>query len=102
MNTLFTYLLPVFEAMADAAANGKYYAMGMACIGAALAVLTGLGPAIGEGIIGAKAMEAIGRQPEAAGTIRITMLIGQAVTETTGLYGLIIAFIILAKVPNIA
>ena len=72
--------------------------MGMAAIGAGLAVLTGLGPALGEGLIGAKAMEAIGRQPEAAGTIRLTMLIGQAVTETTGLYGLIIAFMLVGKV----
>lgn len=98
MNTLFNLLLPVLDAMADAAAYGKYYAMGMACIGAGLAVLTGLGPAIGEGLIGAKAMEAIGRQPEAAGTIRLTMLIGQAVAETTGLYGLIIAFMLVGKV----
>ena len=98
MNTLFNLLLPVLEAMADAAAYGQYYAMGMACIGAGLAVLTGLGPAIGEGMIGAKAMEAIGRQPEAAGTIRLTMLIGQAVSETTGLYGLIIAFMLVGKV----
>ena len=95
MNTLFNLLTPVLEATAE---YGKYYAMGMACIGAGLAVLTGLGPAIGEGMIGAKAMEAIGRQPEAAGTIRITMLIGQAVTETTGLYGLIIAFMLVGKV----
>ena len=98
MNTILNFLMPILEVIAD----GKYYAMGMAAIGAGLAVLTGIGPAIGEGLIGAKAMEAIGRQPEAAGTIRITMLIGQAVTETTGLYGLIIAFMILAKVPNIA
>ncbi len=97
MNT-FNLLLPLFEAMADAQAYGPYYAMGMACIGAGLAVLTGLGPAIGEGMIGAKAMEAIGRQPEAAGTIRLTMLIGQAVAETTGLYGLIIAFMLVGKV----
>ena len=95
MNTLFNLLLPVFN---DAALYGPYYAAGMACIGAGLAVLTGLGPAIGEGMIGAKAMEAIGRQPEAAGTIRITMLIGQAVAETTGLYGLIIAFMLVGKV----
>ena len=98
MNSVLNLLLPLFEAMGDAAAYGKYYAMGMACIGAGLAVLTGLGPAIGEGMIGAKAMEAIGRQPEAAGTIRITMLIGQAVSETTGLYGLIIAFMLVGKV----
>ena len=98
MNSVLNLLLPLFEAMADAAAYGPYYTMGMACIGAGLAVLTGLGPAIGEGMIGAKAMEAIGRQPEAAGTIRITMLIGQAVSETTGLYGLIIAFMLVGKV----
>ena len=96
MNTLFNLLLPILEGFA--AGEGKYYAMGMAAIGAGLAVLTGLGPAIGEGLIGAKAMEAIGRQPEAAGTIRLTMLIGQAVTETTGLYGLIIAFMLEGKV----
>jgi F-type H+-transporting ATPase subunit c len=96
MNTLFNLLLPILEGFA--AGEGKYYAMGMAAIGAGLAVLTGLGPAIGEGLIGAKAMEAIGRQPEAAGTIRLTMLIGQAVTETTGLYGLIIAFMLVGKV----
>ena len=78
--------------------SGTAVGIGLACIGAGLAVLTGLGPAIGEGMIGAKAMEAIGRQPEAAGTIRITMLIGQAVSETTGLYGLIIAFMLVGKV----
>jgi F-type H+-transporting ATPase subunit c len=96
MNTLFNLLLPILEGFV--AGEGQYYAMGMAAIGAGLAVLTGLGPAIGEGMIGAKAMEAIGRQPEAAGTIRLTMLIGQAVTETTGLYGLIIAFMLVGKV----
>ena len=96
MNTLFNLLLPILEGFV--AGEGQYYAMGMAAIGGGLAVLTGLGPAIGEGLIGAKAMEAIGRQPEAAGTIRLTMLIGQAVTETTGLYGLIIAFMLVGKV----
>jgi F-type H+-transporting ATPase subunit c len=96
MNTLFNLLLPILEGFV--AGEGQYYAMGMAAIGAGLAVLTGLGPALGEGLIGAKAMEAIGRQPEAAGTIRLTMLIGQAVTETTGLYGLIIAFMLVGKV----
>ena len=96
MNTLFNLLLPILEGFV--AGEGQFYAMGMAAIGAGLAVLTGLGPAIGEGLIGAKAMEAIGRQPEAAGTIRLTMLIGQAVTETTGLYGLIIAFMLVGKV----
>lgn len=97
MNTLYEVLSVLSASFAEG--DGRFYAAGMACIGAALAVLTGLGPAIGEGIIGAKAMEAIGRQPEAAGTIRLTMLIGQAVTETTGLYGLIIAFMLVGKIP---
>jgi F-type H+-transporting ATPase subunit c len=101
MNTLFNLLLPILESFSFAPGDGRYYAIGMACIGAGLAVLTGLGPAIGEGLIGAKAMEAIGRQPEAAGTIRLTMLIGQAVAETTGLYGLIIAFVLAGKVPTL-
>jgi len=70
---------------------------GLIAIGAGIAVFTGMGSGIGEGMIGAKAMEAIGRQPEAVGTIRINMLIGQAVAETTGLYGLIIAFILVGK-----
>jgi len=90
----------LFNVLAEVASSGydAYYTMGMACIGAAIAVFTGVGPALGEGYVAGKAMEAIGRQPEAAGTIRLTMLIGQAVTETTGLYGLIIAFMLVGKV----
>lgn len=89
---LFTILAEVAQTY------NEFFVMGMACIGAGIAVFTGLGPAFGEGFIGAKAVEAIGRQPEAAGTIRITMLIGQAVSETTGLYGLIIAFMLVGKI----
>jgi F-type H+-transporting ATPase subunit c len=94
MNVLTNLILTVLEAVAYT----PEFAMGMAAIGAGIAVFTGVGPAIGEGMIGAKAMEAIGRQPEAAGTIRLTMLIGQAVSETTGLYGLIIAFMLVGKI----
>lgn len=97
MNTLYNLLLPLLETVTEAVGYNEFYAMGMAAIGAGIAVFTGLGPAIGEGYIGGKAMEAIGRQPEAAGTIRLTMLIGQAVAETTGLYGLIIAFMLVGK-----
>ena len=79
-------------------AYNEYFTMGMAAIGAAFAVFTGIAPSLGEGLIGMKAMEAIGRQPEAAGKIRLTMLIGQAVTETAALYGLIIAFMLVGKI----
>ena len=67
---------------------------GLKYIGAGIAVFTGFGAAIGEGSVAAHAVDAIARQPEMAGNIRITMLIGQAVSETTGLYGLIIAILI--------
>lgn len=72
-------------------------AQGLAYVGAGIAVLTGLGSGIGEGMCAAKAVEAVGRQPEASGKITVTMIIGCAIAETTGLYGLIIAFMLLGK-----
>ncbi|MDI6703807.1 MAG: ATP synthase F0 subunit C [bacterium] len=53
------------------------------------------GPAIGEGNVASKAVEGIARQPESATVLTRTMLIGQAVTESTGIYSLVIAFLIL-------
>lgn len=71
------------------------FAHGMAYIGAGLAVLTGIGPGIGQGYAAGKAVEAIGRQPEAVGSIRTVMITGQALAETTGLYGLLVAFLLI-------
>ena len=64
-------------------------------IGAGLAVFTGFGTGIGQGFAAAKAVEAVGRQPEAVGAIRSTMILGQAVAETTGIYGLVVAIILI-------
>lgn len=75
----------------------QFYASGLAYIGAGLAVFTGFGTALSQGYAAAKAVEAVSRQPEASGKITSTMLIGQAVAETTGIYGLIIAFILTSK-----
>lgn len=72
-------------------------ASGLAYLGAGVAVFTGMGSGIGEGMTAAKAVEAIGRQPEASGKVTVTMIIGCAIAETTGLYGLIIAFMLLSK-----
>lgn len=52
-----------------------------------------LGPAIGIGLIGAKAMEAIGRNPEAQSKILPAMLLGMAFAEAVAIYALVIAFI---------
>ncbi|MDP2789404.1 MAG: ATP synthase F0 subunit C [bacterium] len=51
-----------------------------------------IGPAIGIGMIGAKAMEAIGRNPEASGKILVPMLIASAFAEAVAIYALVIAF----------
>ncbi len=51
-----------------------------------------IGPGIGIGMIGAKAMESIGRNPEAAGKILVPMLIASAFAEAIAIYALVIAF----------
>ncbi|MFA6251585.1 MAG: ATP synthase F0 subunit C [Candidatus Paceibacterota bacterium] len=54
--------------------------------------LGAIGPAIGIGMIGAKAMEAIGRNPEASGKVLVPMLIASAFAEAIAIYALVIAF----------
>ena len=68
--------------------------MGIA-LGAAVAVLTGAGAAIGIGIATSRASEAIARQPEAKTDIRSTMLIGCALAEATAIYGLLVAIMLI-------
>lgn len=64
-------------------------------IGMALAVGLGvIGPGIGLGILVSKALEAIGRNPEASGTITTTMFIGIAFTEALAIFALVVGFII--------
>ena len=73
----------------------------LACsaIGAGLAMIAGIGPGIGQGIAAGYGASAVGRNPGAKSDIMSTMLLGQAVAETTGLYGLAIAFIHLFANP---
>jgi len=52
----------------------------------------GLGPAVGIGMIGAKAMEGIGRNPEAAGKLFVPMLLGMAFAEAIAIYSLVVSF----------
>lgn len=75
----------------------------LACsaIGAGLALIAGIGPGIGQGIAAGHAAAAVGRNPGAKGSITQTMLLGQAVAETTGLYGLFIGIVLLFANPLI-
>jgi len=63
----------------------------------AMAIAAGvgvLGPAIGIGMLVAKALEAIGRNPEAAGKIQSSMILGIAFVEALGIFALVVAFVI--------
>ena len=70
-------------------------------IGAGLAMIAGIGPGIGEGYAVGKACEAIGRQPECKGDVTSTMLLGCARAETTGIYGFVVALMLMFVTPNI-
>ncbi len=64
-------------------------------IGAAFAVFTGIGAGVGIGIATGKAAESIARQPEAAGQIRSTFILGAALAEATAIYGFITALAVM-------
>mgnify|MGYP002611138978 FL=1 len=69
--------------------------MGLAAIGAGIAVLTGLGAGIGIGLATSKAVDAVARQPEAEGKISKLLILGCALAEATAIYGFIIAIMII-------
>ncbi|MBN2260196.1 MAG: ATP synthase F0 subunit C [Clostridiales bacterium] len=79
--------------------TGRALVLAASAIGAGLAMIAGIGPGIGQGYAAGKGAEGVGRQPEAQGDIVRTMLLGAAVAETTGIYGLIIALILLFANP---
>jgi F-type H+-transporting ATPase subunit c len=72
----------VINTVASFVPLGKSLAIGLSAIGAGLGI----------GLIGAKAMESIGRNPEATGKILVPMLIASAFAEAVAIYGLVIAF----------
>ena len=74
--------------------------LGCCGLGAGMAMIAGIGPGIGEGNAVAKACEAIGRQPECKGDVTTTMLMGCAIAETTGLYALVIAILLIFLAPG--
>lgn len=70
-------------------------------IGAGLALIAGIGPGIGEGNAAAAAVESIARQPEAAGDIRSTLILGVALAETTGIYGFVTGLLLIFVAPSL-
>ncbi|MBR4474014.1 MAG: ATP synthase F0 subunit C [Oscillospiraceae bacterium] len=72
---------------------------GLIALAAALCIaLSTVGPSIGQGMTASKAMDAIARQPEAAGDIRSTLILSMGLMEALTIYGLLIAFMLVAKI----
>ena len=68
---------------------------GLIALGAAVAVITGIGAGLGIGMATSKAVDAIARQPEAESKISKSLLLGCALAEATALYGFVIALLII-------
>ena len=75
--------------------------LGCCALGAGICMGIGaLGPGIGEGHAVANACEAIGRQPEAKSDVTSTMIMGCAIAESTGIYSLVIAILLIFVAPG--
>ena len=79
--------------------EGTALILACSAIGAGCAMIAGVGPGIGQGFAAGKGAEAVGRQPAASSDIMRTMLLGCAVAETTGIYGLFIAIMLIFANP---
>ena len=69
-------------------------------IGAGLSLIAGIGPGIGEGNAVARACEAIGRQPECKSDVTSTLILGVALSETTGIYGFVTGLLLIFFAPG--
>ncbi len=84
------------EKIVQVAVDGKVILRAAALLGAGLCMGIGaIGPGLGEGYVGGRACEAIARQPELQGVLVRTMLLADAIAETTGIYSLIISILLL-------
>lgn len=75
------------------------FVLGMSAIAAGLIALAAVGIGLGQGFAAGKAVESVARQPEASGTILQTMIVGQAVAETTGIFAFVVSIILLFVNP---
>ena len=90
---------PVFAAEGALAGQGIFF--GLAALGAGLAIgIAGAGAGIGMGNALNAALTGTARNPEVSGKIMTTMIIGMALIESLGIYALVIAIMLWAKVPG--
>ena len=79
--------------------TGQEFIFGCSAIGCGICMIAGLGPGIGQGIAAGFGALAVGRTPGARGDVTSTMILGQAVAETTGLYSLLVAILLMFAKP---
>ncbi len=95
VGSLFLATTGVAAAQAASAPDNEATVSSMKFIAAAIVMGIGsLGPALGIGMLGGKAMEALGRNPEAAGAIQTNMILAIAFAEAIGIYALVVAILI--------
>lgn len=76
--------------------EGIYYAKAAAFIGASIAMgLGSIGPALGQGFIGTKACESVGKYPENANKIRFMMMLAMGMVETSAIYAFIVGLMLI-------
>jgi len=75
------------------------FVLGLSALGAGIAMLAGIGVGLGQGIATSKALESIARQPEVKGDLTTTLFIGLAMSETSIIFPLIIAIILVFVNP---
>lgn len=81
--------------------QGDAFILMASAIGAGIAMIAGIGPGIGQGYAAGKGAEAVGKRPKFQSTVVKTMFLGQAVAQTTGIYALIIALVLMFANPLI-
>ena len=79
--------------------QGAGIVLAASAIGAGLAMIAGIGPGIGQGYAAGKSTEMVGRRPKHQSSVIRVMLLGQAVAQTTGIYALIIALVLMFANP---
>lgn len=81
--------------------EGAALILAVSSLAAGVSMITGIGPGIGQGYAAGKGTETTGDNPEMQGTIVRTMLLGQAIGQTTGIYALVISLVLLFANPLI-
>lgn len=94
---IFSLVVAIVMLFANPLVNqtGAAIVLAFSAVGAGLSMIAGIGPGIGQGYAAGKGAEAAGKRPKMQSAIVRTMLLGQAVAQTTGIYALIISLILL-------